>query len=63
MVRAVRIEFPGALYHLTSRGNEPKPIFRCEEDRRGPVSRLKESVQRYGIPLCAYLLVSHFFHR
>jgi len=28
MARSLRIEFPGAVYHVTSRGNERKAIFR-----------------------------------
>src|SRR5258708_26330081 len=34
MARPVRIEYPGAVYHLTSRGNERKAIFRADADRQ-----------------------------
>jgi hypothetical protein len=34
MARPLRIEYDGALYHLTSRGNEQKPIFRDDADRK-----------------------------
>ncbi len=42
MGRPMRIEYPGAFYHVTSRGNEKKDIFKSEADReiRGGVSRL-----------------------
>jgi putative transposase len=33
MARPLRIEFPGAGYHITSRGNERKAIFRDDQDR------------------------------
>lgn len=33
MGRPLRIEYPGALYHITSRGNERKDIFLEDEDR------------------------------
>ncbi len=33
MARPLRLEFPGAVFHVTSRGNERKPIFRCDADR------------------------------
>ena len=33
MARPVRIEYPGAYYHVTSRGNERKAIFRDDQDR------------------------------
>ena len=28
MARPLRVEYPGAVYHITSRGNEKKSIFR-----------------------------------
>ncbi|HXH37108.1 MAG TPA: addiction module toxin RelE, partial [Thermoanaerobaculia bacterium] len=34
MARPLRIEFPGALYHVTSRGNERRSIFRSDRDRK-----------------------------
>lgn len=34
MGRALRIEYPGALYHVTSRGNERRDIFLDDSDRR-----------------------------
>jgi len=33
MARPLRIEYPGAVYHVTSRGNEKKEIFRDDTDR------------------------------
>jgi hypothetical protein len=33
MARPPRLEFPGALYHLTSRGNARKAIFHDHADR------------------------------
>ena len=33
MARPLRIEFPGALYHVTSRGNARQRVFRDDEDR------------------------------
>jgi len=34
MTRPLRIEFPGATYHVTSRGDRREPIFEDDEDRR-----------------------------
>jgi hypothetical protein len=34
MARALRIQYDGALYHMTSRGNARKAIYRDDEDRR-----------------------------
>ncbi|RNC67442.1 MAG: hypothetical protein ED859_14515 [Desulfuromonadales bacterium] len=33
MARPLRIEYPGAFYHVTSRGNEQKDIFKSRKDR------------------------------
>lgn len=44
MSRALRIEFPGAVYHVTSRGNERREAFRDEEDRRVFLSTLGRTV-------------------
>jgi REP element-mobilizing transposase RayT len=33
MARALRITFPGAFYHVTSRGNERKAVFKSKRDR------------------------------
>jgi putative transposase len=33
MARPLRIEYPGAFYHVTSRGNERKATFRSRKDR------------------------------
>jgi len=33
MSRPLRLEFPGAIFHITSRGNERRPIFGDDEDR------------------------------
>ncbi len=34
MARPLRIEYPGAAYHVTSRGNERREIFRDDADLR-----------------------------
>lgn len=34
MARPLRIEFPGAVYHITSRGNTREPIFLDEKDKK-----------------------------
>ena len=41
MARPLRIEFPGAVYHITSRGNERKAIFRDDRDRKIFLDTLK----------------------
>ena len=38
MARPLRIAYPGALYHITSRGNERKDIFKSQRDREKFIS-------------------------
>ena len=35
MARPMRINYPGAFYHVTSRGNERKNVFKSKRDREG----------------------------
>jgi putative transposase len=44
MSRQLRIEFPGAIHHLTSRGNERRNIDRDDRDRRRFPEILEEVV-------------------
>ena len=34
MARPIRVEFAGAVYHITARGNERRSIYRDDQDRR-----------------------------
>src|SRR5574341_1200890 len=62
MARLLRIEFPGALYHVTARGNERKPIYRDERDRRRFLERLAQVVRTYRVRLHAYVLMRNHYH-
>ncbi|MGQ0696519.1 MAG: hypothetical protein ACT4OL_13235 [Nitrospiraceae bacterium] len=46
MARPLRLEFPGALYHLTARGNAQQPIFLDETDRHQFVRLLGRDIQQ-----------------
>jgi hypothetical protein len=48
MARQVRIEFPGALYHVMARGDRRELIVRDDEDRRTFVRTLGEGCERAG---------------
>ena len=48
MGRALRIQFPGAFYHITSRGNEQQRIFKNDTDREKFLSYLASATERYG---------------
>lgn len=62
MARPLRIEFPGALYHVTARGNERRPIFRDDGDRRMFLTFLGQAVTRFGWSLTAWVLMTNHFH-
>ena len=62
MARPLRIEYPGAFYHVSSRGNESKDIFRDEKDRGRFLSYLESAVIRYKALIHAYCLMNNHYH-
>lgn len=62
MARPLRIEFPGAVYHITSRGNEKRDIFIDDTDRTLFLKILSEAVERWSWLCHAYCLMSNHYH-
>lgn len=62
MARPLRIEYSGAIYHLTSRGNERKDVFRDDEDRQTFLSILHRVNKRYNWVCHAYCLMANHYH-
>lgn len=62
MVRPLRLEFPGALYHVISRGNERSPIFRDDWDRGFFLGILGSVVRTTGWLLHSYCLLGNHYH-
>jgi REP element-mobilizing transposase RayT len=62
MSRPLRLEYPGALWHVTSRGNERKAVFNDDEDRTRFVEILGETVSWAGWRLHAYVLMGNHYH-
>ena len=62
MARPLRIEYPGALYHVMSRGNERRPIVRDDADRQKRLDWLRRTVQTYGWRLLAFVLMDNHDH-
>ena len=62
MSRPLRIEFPGALYHVTNRGVEQRDTYRSDDDRRLFLHLLSEAVRRFGWNVYTYVLMSNHFH-
>jgi REP element-mobilizing transposase RayT len=62
MARPLRIQYEGALYHVTCRGIERRDIFLGDEDRKTFLKFLKESVEAYQVIIYCYVLMSNHFH-
>ncbi len=62
MARPLRIEFPGALYHVTARGNAQRDLFLDDEDRERFLSVLDRVVSRFHLLLHAYCLMDNHYH-
>ena len=62
MARPLRIEYDGALYHVTSRGNEQKPIFRDNADRKLFLNTLSQVIDRFHWLCHAYSLMNNHYH-
>lgn len=62
MSRPLRIEFPGAIYHVTSRGNARNEIFLNDSDREAFLATLAWVVERFGWMCHAYCLMDNHFH-
>ena len=65
MARPLRLEFAGALYHVTARGNERRGIFLGNEDgdRIAFLGILAGTCKRFGWICHAYCLMSNHYHR
>jgi REP-associated tyrosine transposase len=62
MARPLRLEFSDALYHVTSRGNERRPIFRTNRDRQTFLLFLGQATRRFGWSVTAWVLMTNHFH-
>lgn len=62
MARPIRLEFPGAIYHVTTRGNDGDNIFVDDQDRLQFLTVLGEVVSRSGWIVHAYVLMNNHYH-
>lgn len=62
MARPLRIEFPGALYHVTARGNARQPIFLSKDDALRFLETLGDTALRLGWRFHAYCLMTNHYH-
>ena len=62
MARPLRLEFPGALYHVMARGNRRDPIYLKNEDFSDFLSLLAEACRRFNWSVHAYCLMTNHYH-
>ena len=62
MSRPLRIEYPGAVYHVTSRGNNRADVFRTDEDRERFLGILAKVVKRFNWLCHAWCLMDNHYH-
>ncbi|MDX2250708.1 MAG: transposase, partial [Nitrospira sp.] len=62
MARPLRLEFPGAVYHVTSRGNARQAIVVDDADRTSFLTLLAHVIDRFGWRCHAYCLMDNHYH-
>lgn len=62
MPRALRIQYPSAIYHVVNRGGRGEPIFCDDLDRRCFLATLGEACEKTGWHIHAYVLMPDHFH-
>lgn len=62
MTRPLRIQYPGAFYHITSRGNEKRDIFMDKSDHLRFLFYLKTAFTRYKAVIHVYCLMNNHYH-
>ena len=62
MARPLRIEFSGALYHITSRGDRREAIYEDDDDRELFLGTLSEVVERFNWLCHSYCLMTNHYH-
>src|SRR5580704_7319029 len=62
MARKLRVEYPGAIYHVMNRGDRREAIFLDDEDRKKFISTLGEACEKTGWQVHALCLMGNHFH-
>ncbi len=62
MGRPLRIEYPGAFYHVTARGNEQREIYRGRADCERFLDYLASASERYGAVIHVWCLMGNHYH-
>jgi REP element-mobilizing transposase RayT len=62
MARPLRLEYAGAVWHVTSRGNAKEKVFEDDEDREAFLEVLSRVVTMFRWKLHAYVLMGNHYH-
>jgi len=62
MARALRIEYEGAVYHVTNRGNGQEMIYREEADWKAFLGIMSDVVSEFGWRIYTYCLMGNHYH-
>ena len=62
MARQPRIEYAGAVYHVMARGNQGRPIFADDLDRKTWLNTMGQVCEKTGWRVHAWVLMSNHYH-
>jgi len=62
VARKLRVQYPGAIYHVMNRGDHREPIFRSHKDRESFLEALGQSCEKTDWQVHAWCLMSNHFH-
>jgi putative transposase len=62
MARRLRLQYPGAVYHVMARGNRKSQIFEDDVDREGFLGLLGRAVERYALRVYGACLMGNHYH-
>jgi REP element-mobilizing transposase RayT len=63
MGRKLRVQYPGAIYHVMNRGDRREPIYHDDLDRQRFLATLAEACAKTGWQVHAWGLMGNHFHR
>jgi len=62
VARPLRIEYEGAVYHVTARGNEKRKVFFSRKDYGKFKEYLANAIEKFGFILHGYVLMTNHYH-
>lgn len=62
MARPLRIDYPETYYHVLSRGNEQRPIFKSDKDYAKFIELLEKTASKFHVEIHAYVLMRNHYH-